>query len=315
MEHDTQDDVGGIVHLEHINITVPDQLLASLFYAEGLGFTRDPKTRFGGTMWINVGDTQIHLPTQPKNSQQLCGHIGIVTPSLSELSSRLEKIKTRFQDTKFAFAPHSTPLSQFEYSYAVQPKTTSDSVDWIEVKCPWGELTIRFYERQIYFDKSGLPENKSLRLVYVEENCNPGTAERIVKFYKDKFNANGSVSTVGSRKMARIQVGGHQELLFREAETPVPEFQGHHICIYISDFSGTYKKFKDSDLLYKHNTFDDKYETLSEALTNHQFRICDFKNDDDEELLHRLEHEVRSLVHPYYMRPLVNREGNWGILV
>ena len=58
------EDVGNIVMLEHVNIRVPDQLLATLFYVVGLGFTRDPYSAVGVSgMHVNVGDQQFHLPT------------------------------------------------------------------------------------------------------------------------------------------------------------------------------------------------------------------------------------------------------------
>ena len=36
------EDVSNIVHLEHVNVTQPDQLRAILFYASRFGLTRDP---------------------------------------------------------------------------------------------------------------------------------------------------------------------------------------------------------------------------------------------------------------------------------
>lgn len=47
-------DVGNIVFLEHVNLTVPDQETATTFYVEGLGRTRDPYMMVGThNMWIN----------------------------------------------------------------------------------------------------------------------------------------------------------------------------------------------------------------------------------------------------------------------
>ena len=34
-------DVGNIVFLEHVNVRVPDQVIATRFYIAGLGLTRD----------------------------------------------------------------------------------------------------------------------------------------------------------------------------------------------------------------------------------------------------------------------------------
>ena len=38
----TAEDPGNIVELGHVNVRVPDQHLATLFYVVGLGLTRDP---------------------------------------------------------------------------------------------------------------------------------------------------------------------------------------------------------------------------------------------------------------------------------
>jgi len=55
-------DVGNILPLEHISLTVPDQRLAALFYVSGLGFTRDACIDPGlRDRWINVSQLQIHL--------------------------------------------------------------------------------------------------------------------------------------------------------------------------------------------------------------------------------------------------------------
>ena len=63
-----EENVGNILNMEHVNLTVPDQQLAALFYVSGLGFTRDPYIDFGTfNMWINVGGQQFHLP---KNDAQ-----------------------------------------------------------------------------------------------------------------------------------------------------------------------------------------------------------------------------------------------------
>ena len=36
------EDLGNSIHFEHVNVTIPDQRLATLFYVAGLGLTRDP---------------------------------------------------------------------------------------------------------------------------------------------------------------------------------------------------------------------------------------------------------------------------------
>ena len=42
------EDLGNSIHLEHVNVQVPDQRLAALFYVAGLGLTRDLLEPQGG---------------------------------------------------------------------------------------------------------------------------------------------------------------------------------------------------------------------------------------------------------------------------
>ena len=49
------EDLGNIVELEHVNVTIPDQRLATLFYVAGLGLTRDPFQMTSVTnMWVTL---------------------------------------------------------------------------------------------------------------------------------------------------------------------------------------------------------------------------------------------------------------------
>src|SRR5438309_10562291 len=85
-------DVGNVLLLEHLNLTVPDQLEATLFYIVGLGLTRDPYGAVSiDNMHVNVGEHQFHLPT--RGAQVVGGHVGMVVPDLDALEKRLEAVK------------------------------------------------------------------------------------------------------------------------------------------------------------------------------------------------------------------------------
>ena len=59
------EDLGNAIHLEHVNVTIPDQRIASLFYGAGLGLTRDPYLQvMDDNMWMNVGRSQFHPERQ-----------------------------------------------------------------------------------------------------------------------------------------------------------------------------------------------------------------------------------------------------------
>src|ERR1044072_9003639 len=111
------EDLGNIVGLEHVNLLVPDQGLATLFYVSGLGLTRDPYMMTStDNMWVNVGRSQFHLPTgKPQKMRR--GRIVLVTPGRDLLLQRLERIKK--------------PLAGTKYRY-------KELNDCVEAICPWG---------------------------------------------------------------------------------------------------------------------------------------------------------------------------------
>ena len=110
------EDVGNIVKLEHVNLTIPDQRLATIFYISGLGLTRDPYVMTGvDNMWVNVGESQFHLPT--REPQVFRGCIGLVVPDLAALTSRLRKVSGLLEGTRFSF---------------------SEQAEHVDATCPWG---------------------------------------------------------------------------------------------------------------------------------------------------------------------------------
>ena len=97
--------IGKVVHLEHVNVRIPDQRLATIFYVSGLGLTRDPYLMTGiDNMWINVGRSQFHMPTG--KPQVLRGHVGLVLPDRAALLRRLAKVRGALADTQFAVHEH-----------------------------------------------------------------------------------------------------------------------------------------------------------------------------------------------------------------
>lgn len=258
------EDLGNIVGLEHVNTRVPDQHLATLFYVVGLGLTRDPYLMTGvGNMWINVGRSQFHLPTGAP--QVLRGHTGLVMPNRQALLSRLEGVTKQLEGTRFSFTA---------------------AADHVEAVCPWGNR-IRCYEPGLRFRRT------QLGMPYVHFEVPRGTAEGIVRFYREVLAVPARVAEEDGIA-AVVPVGAGQALIFREGDVPVSEFDGHHIAIYIADFSGPYKKLLAHGLVSRE---DDQ----------HQYRFQDIVDPRDGRRLFTIEHEVRSLHHPLFGRPFVNR--------
>jgi len=261
----TTQDVGNIVALEHVNVRIPDPQLATLFYVVGLGLTRDPYLMLGlENMWINIGQQQFHLPTgQP---QVLRGHVGLVIPDFDELPGRLAAVKPRLAGTKF--------------DYAVEDKH-------IRVVSPWGNA-IRCHPPGPAFG------DMTLGMPYVEFAVGPGTADGIARFYRAALGAPAGVVRNGGGTAARVTVGPHQELIFRETADPIPPYDGHHLQIYIASFSGPHRWLAERGLVTEESSW-------------YQYRFQDLVDPDTGRVLFTIEHEVRSLRSPLYLRPLVNR--------
>src|SRR4030095_9382949 len=96
-------DLANIVFLVHVNVRVPDQIIATRFYIQGLGLTRDPYIMIGTeNMWANAGPSQFHLPTGAHNVYP--GYVDLVVPDLGALRERLEEVRPKLEGTKFTFA-------------------------------------------------------------------------------------------------------------------------------------------------------------------------------------------------------------------
>jgi catechol-2,3-dioxygenase len=259
------EDTGNSIHLEHVNVQVPDQHLATLFYVAGIGLTRDPYLMVSDTnMWVNVGRSQFHLPTG--TAQVLRGHTGIVISGREALLERLTSVSGKLGGTAFAFREHN---------------------DYVEATCPWGNR-LRCYEPD-----AARFGRITLGIPYVEFDVPVGTAKSIAAFYPQVVGMPAELRN-GDAHVARVKAGKDQFLQFRETDMPQPVFDGHHVQIYITDFSGPYRKLLERKLVSRE---DNQY----------QYRFCDIVDPESGRHLFTVEHEVRSATHPMFMRPLVNR--------
>ncbi len=258
-------DIGNIVALEHVNVRVPDQGIAALFYVVGLGLTRDPYLMVStDNMWINVGQQQFHLPTGPP--QVLPGHVGLALPDLEALTARLKAVRGNLSGTAFGY---------------------SIGDGHVLVTCPWGNRLRCHAPRPDVRDTS-------LGIAYVEFPVRPGRAERIARFYEAVFGAPAMVAPEVGGAVSRVRVGPRQELVFRETTEEAPPYDGHHVAIYIAHFSRAHA------WLAKHGL-------ISEESDEHQYRFQEIVDPETLDPLFTVEHEVRSICHPLYLRPLVNR--------
>jgi len=256
----TAGDLGNIVELGHVNLRVPDQRLATIFYVSGLGLTRDPYIMTGvDNMWVNAGRTQFHLPTGAP--QVLRGEIGLALPDLAGLRARLEAVAPLLAGTRHGWA---------------------EAYDALLVTCPWGNR-LRCH--------AAADPRLPLGIDEVAFAVPPGSLPGIRRFYAEVIGA--LVADEGGRA-ARVVAGEGQALVFREAENVAAPYDGHHVQVTLADFSGPYSRLAARGLISRE---DDTF----------QYRFQDIVDAEGGRVLFTVEHEVRSLRHPLFGRPLVNR--------
>lgn len=214
-------DVGNIVEFGHVNLQVPDQQQAIIFYVMGLGLTRDPHLRTGiDNAWINVGCCQFHLPTGP--AQMLRGVTGLVMPNLDALMVRLAGVQPLLNETKFAF---------------------HRSDEGVEVTCPWGSRV------RVHAPDAARFGAMTLGMPYVEIDTAPGTTPGIALFYADVFNAVTRTGENASGRFVHITAGPAQSLIYRETSRELPPYDGHHLQIAVADFSGVHERLLERGLI------------------------------------------------------------------
>lgn len=265
----SSEDLGNSVGLEHLNLTVPDQQIATLFHIGGLGLTRDPYLMTVlENMWVNVGRSQFHLPIGAP--QVVRGHIGLVLPDLDALMQRLTVVKDRLSNSRFGFTRHE---------------------DHVDVTCPWGNLIRCHRPDEARFGPivMGMP--------YIAFDVAKDTVDGIARFYRQIVGAIATVEKGHTGVYARVTVGIGQHLVFNEIEGALPEYDGHHLQLYIVNFSGPYRQLRERGL-------------ITEESNQHQYRFREIVDPETGKPLYSLEHEIRSITHPLYARPLVNRDAS-----
>jgi hypothetical protein len=264
------EDLGNIVNLGHVNHRVPDQRLATIFYVSGLGLTRDP------AMMTGVDNMWVNVGASqfhlPTGPAVVAPGIvtGLVLPDLVAFKERLARIRPQLAETRFA-------VQEIDGA--------------IEATCPWGNRIRCHASDGERFDPSGLG------LAYVSFEIPRGRAQAIARFYREVMRATAFTEKGAGGERARVVVGARQALIFEERDVPSDPCPHHHIQIYLADFSGPHRSLQ-------------KLGAAIEESNRHQYRFKTIVNAADGKPLFALDHETRSMTHPMYNRPLVNRNAS-----
>jgi hypothetical protein len=173
-------------------------------------------------------------------------------------------------------------LGDTEYGFEAQG-------DHVAATCPWGN---RF---RCHAPDAARFGRIRLGIPYVEFEVPPGTLPGIARFYREILVAPAHLGADG----LRVLVASGQVLTFRESEAPQRPFDGHHIQLALVDFGGVHARLSERGLVSREDS-------------PHQYRFTRIVDPADGRLLFEVEHECRSLTHPLFARPLVNRDPAIG---
>jgi hypothetical protein len=134
----------------------------------------------------------------------------------------------------------------------------------------------------------------TLGMPFVRFDVAPGTAAGIARFYNEIMDAPAEIVDGNEGPMARVRIGIEQTMEYRETDATPVEYDGHHIAVYVSDFSGPHGRLVERGLVTEESNED-------------QYRFVTLVDPDSGDPLFDIEHEVRSMVHPMFARPLLNR--------
>lgn len=195
------------------------------------------------------------------------GEVGVAVPDLARTKETLAEVAPQLEDTAFSWQAENGTLA------------TRD---------PWGHA-IRVY------DARKLPSHLPQQIPHVRFHVPPGTAPGIARFYRELLHCPAEVAGRKGAQEATVTVGPHQHFHFAETRGAQAD-TGHtnHVAVYLSRYWEVYDTLGQRGL-------------VAEAHGREQFRFRDIVDVDSGTLLFRMEHEMRSLYHPDFRKPLVNR--------
>ena len=269
----TNPEIGGIVHLDHVNFETPDHEMATIFYINGMGLTRDPYRRADEqNMGINVGLQQFHLPRRGERTPPFHGVIGLVVPDMAGIRKRLDLLEElgKFKGTPYQWEEQDNSVlltSPFGVRFRLHPAGT-------------------------------IPSLRPLGIAYVDVSVPPDTADGIAKFYSRIARAPGEVLNAEEGKTAVISAGPFQQIRFVERE--LADYETH--SMHISYHATNYNEIRETVAAHG---------SLMGSGQGEVFFFDKLFDPDTGDEIFAINNEVRSIYHPDFMRPLINR---WPIV-
>ena len=155
------------------------------------------------------------------------------------------------------------------------------------VKSPWGH-TFRLHAAG---ELSGaLPQ----AIPYVKFLVPVGSAAGIAEFYQTVLGVPAQTTKKAGLATTAVNVGVDQQFHFVEQRNLKLPKHNNHVAVYLTHYQAVY------DELTRRNL-------IMEADMDEQFRFTQMVDPQSGKKLFSFEHEMRSLYHPDFLKPLVNR--------
>lgn len=266
-------EIGGIIHLDHVNFATPDHDMATIFYMNGLGLTRDPYQRADEqNMGVNVGLQQFHLPRRGERTPPFHGIVGLIVPDMDGIKERFDLLSAKgtFEGTPYYWEKQD---------------------DTVLLTSPFG-FRLRLHPA------GSIPFLRPLGIAYVEVPVPPGTADNIAKFYNKIVRAPVEVGAIEGERTAIISAGPYQQIRFIERALDDYDTHNMHISYNATNYNELREMLAAND-------------SLMGIGRGEVFFFNKIFDPDTGETIFTIQNEVRSVYHPDFMRPLVNR---WPIV-
>jgi hypothetical protein len=249
----------------------------------------------GGLLWANCGYQQFHLPVADDLEKVVGGAAtqtirGNVT--LLYTAAGMDRLRSS-SNIVGGSSSAMLLLATMAGNRIVARPTTAGYIGPFEKKTPPPPLT----------DDATDGGGGCLGMEAVSFDVRPGVSEGICRFYSTVVGA----TTTHVDETCRVLIGARQRLEFREGAVVdasydfLEGYDGHHVAVYTNDFERIHRSLMDRQLLYNNPRFPQfTCKTLEEAQRHNEFRFVDIVDPLTNEILHRLEHEIRSVQHPSF---------------
>jgi hypothetical protein len=310
---------------QHVNINSASFDEPAQFFFEALGMVA---ASYCGPRIIhaNMGLSQIHMPIDAAAPQTWTGTVGLAysqhefDKAWALLSAQSDWHAEKVSATEIGtVGPHGNRY----HLHVVGDAWVSASRGKYASDLPSLVVTVWFFSDRLLAiaargsihrdqtDKEGKTcdgdDSRCAGMLYVTVNVAPGKAARIANFYRAAFGASPVVEATSAGHSCTVPIGTAehgQSIVYLDTEGDLPEYDGHHLAIYLNDYAGGYTASAEQGLIWNNPRFNDMPNTVEEAMELAQFRMKDIVDMETGEVLLELEHEIRGYTNK--LCPLVN---------